>query len=645
MNHRGDIKTRIRIAEGLRLDKKYRLAVLRFEEIENENEGKDFAGLEDSQRRWVYAHHGAATLAYFIPHTDSEGHLDEAERLLRLAVLPNEGPQRQHAEAAAENLLRLVVGADPDWAKTDIPSDDPCFADKSRHHYPWAWAKLGEVFRVKGNLPPFDFPWVNDQTTECDKVLERCLPRLFVRTNERYYLKGWKCFYIASQQRVEKSEKKVKGYPWAEAHAGALLINSRRFDFFCGGDLQFDPPLRKKETSAGTAAKRLLRGALEPHNFRYAWALFHKGGAELLEIIDRLILSLEQPSQDPYLGDDGEQALLMAYDLVVALVDDTSSLYRYPMHPGAIGKDEYLTIAHDLLDHLPRIRQDVANNVAIPNPDVFIRFSRILEKTLRSGFNFLREDELVPGSELFRFAYTAMFEHLHIMNSSGVLLQWLDTKTSELTSQMNAWQDKQKALGVDAENIVDPLVLAWGADLRATKAQSVEVDKLKKVLRESPFDELRRLFDKPALCSERATTIFHETALPDTRVKRAPNDKKKHPLPPNSRDARKNHDADHAQCGVLLRLFDMMMILLKFAVFRRRGGHPTTEVEHALGVFNKELDVLKHGEDGKVKDVREIVDIAHRLAACNEWLLAPQWALTDEKRRVVAEFLNIRGKE
>lgn len=521
------LKSTIKIAEGRRLDKKYREAMLIFEDMVDQNGplNSDFQRLGPEQRRWVKAHYAAATRAYFIPHDDREGHLNGAEDLLC-------------------DALRV---APDDW--DDILGDDRF---KPKFGTAWAWAQLGEVFRIKGNLPPFDFSFYKGK------------PRLLARTSDVYYRKSGKCFEIALSLRPD--------YPWAQAHYAAAIINSRRFDDLIG---------------TPKCAKERLTSALERHRNRYAWGLFHRGAAEFLEIIGDLTQKTAKPVA-PRRGSrpkkDKEdlppeiKALLMAYDMVVALIDDTSSLYRNPMHPGSIGRDEYLTLTYDLMAKLARGffergRASKRGNGGLP--------LRVLLETLTAGRHFLREDDWLPGSERIRFAYAVKYLKFY---------------------------SPDKRSGSLIDKFVDKLTVDDPDDNDLYKNEPAFLDEFGKILK--------------------------STALPSgaksTNV---------------GNSMRRQHDVDHTGVAVLLRLFDMMMVLLKRAVMYKIGVKdpmPWDTIVGLLEQFNEALPVFRKDKSRRAIPIGTIVeDLRARVVSGQcDWLLQPLWAPRADEWKVIAQFLD-----
>jgi hypothetical protein len=548
-----ELKNKIRVAEGLRLDKKYDQAIDLFVKI-RKTPLPLYEKLGERQRQWVTAHLGAATMDYFIPQTDREGHLDDAEVLLREAL-----------GICCQNGYDPLDG----YNFTEI-------AKVKDSHSPWAWARLGEVFRLKGNLPPFDIHWANsDETGGDDTKFSR--PRFRARANDRFYEKGLQCFGIA---HTLAKFPEYKEYSWALAHEGATHVNSRRF--------------HPGDSDRVNQAKEALEDALVPHHHRYAWALFYHGGALFLSVMNSIIKSVGE-DKDPKAAEIQDEkiqeqadALLMAYSMVAALIDESPSPNKHYMHPGAIGRDEYLTLTYDLLDFLPKLRK--------------MRYSRpfldVVSQSLTAGVNFLRDDEYMPGSERFRFVYALRY-----------MAYWEEPYVRDGGPKFAAAQvEDAKFEAAFFKDFVKPIV-----------KNDPEVEALYRDLRANRTDFLKQ-----------ARGFVDGSLLPNPS----------RPKNFESIPRRVQRNNEHAGSSVILRLFDMMMILLKLGVIdkliERKTGEKkdTTELEEVVDLFNNKIGRVLTLSPGDA-----IGCMLKRVSDGHEWLLAPLWALDCSKHAIVAEFL------
>jgi hypothetical protein len=99
---------------------------------------------------------------------------------------------------------------------------------------------------------------------------------------------------------------------------------------------------------------------------------------------------------------------------------------------------------------------------------------------------------------------------------------------------------------------------------------------------------------------------------------------------------------------VLLRLFDVMMIILKSAVLAKieNQGADLVMFEEALNKYDARLHVLKPDDaSGRNNPGRRAIEQVHHLVRDQKkwWLLAPMWALNENRRGDVRQFLDVKG--
>jgi hypothetical protein len=386
-----------------------------------------------------------------------------------------------------------------------------------------------------------------------------------LRGNNQYYAKSEKCFRLARYYRDE--------YPWASAHLGAMLINKRRYN---------------ETKSTVSEAYQLLEQALKRHGYRYGWALFYQGGARFLTIATNLIDEINRGQLPPNGEDSSEyQGLLMGYSMVIALTDDASSFFSHPFHPGAIGSDEYLTLCYDLLDFLPTLDRQGTTKEA------YLAYLKILIDAMVAGFNFMRTDEFVPGSETIRFLYAYLYVFFLAENAAANVGNDPATWRRTLVPLFQKGY-QQLDLSVDLRRVAPSSSAAAG---QATAFSG------------NPMDIVDLL---NSLLTNLATTSIPRLQSAQLELQRE---------------------------GVLLRLFDLMMIAAKLGVIEKVWGRPTKDTELVVDQLEKVIPVLK------LAGGRQTIDEVHRLVtkADDGWLLTPQWVpdLEPKRRKALEAFLKV----
>jgi hypothetical protein len=100
--------------------------------------------------------------------------------------------------------------------------------------------------------------------------------------------------------------------------------------------------------------------------------------------------------------------------------------------------------------------------------------------------------------------------------------------------------------------------------------------------------------------------------------------------------------------GVLLRLFDIMMIAIKIGVIGKEWKQPTCVLEDALDALRKLIPVPVLGLNSRVT-IQEVHRLVTEANEDNRWLLAPQWVLDLEPKRrrvdVLRAFLKLQDME
>ncbi|WP_437675650.1 tetratricopeptide repeat protein [Sorangium sp. So ce131] len=522
-----DLRDKILIAEGLRRDRKSQKAEQLFAQLENEE------GLSSIQRRWIQAHHAAAILDQYLPLSDLEDRLDKAEGM----------------------LLELLD------AKAGLP-DDPSGA---KVDYPWAWARLGDVYRQRGNLPSLAVTPSKLYGVQAGAKSPGVW--LTALNNLADYKNAERCFEIALYQRPN--------YPWGHAHYAALLVNRRRYASVGLG----------RDRDAGTKcdedidkARKQINKALEEYAYFYPWALFYRGCVHFYSCLNTLAKHMYGNAP----GDEKTEFLFMAYSIILALLQDQPAMYRHPIQPGAIGRDEYLSMAYDLFDFLPQLALCGVppNDANLNDANSRLKFIEYIEDAVKAGKPVLAVDDKLPGSERVRFLYAEL------------CLVYYKTRIP------GAFPDP-----IEREKLISETVERARDELDSARLQ----------LRG------KALWTAPASGSQL----------------------------------------------ILLRAFDVLMILLKIGVILKtfqqevHGEAKNIVVEELKKVLddarsiNAPLGVLKAlgqkalGQDEEVDVKLTLEKIANLLLASskdNEWLLAPLWPLTPDRVEVLKEFLVFEAK-